>query len=379
MLLKQELKNNLITYLIRNAINGRLTEQELVEFNQWKSEAPGNESFFNMISSESLSILNQWQKIDSKAKFAKLQGRLKTQKKRRLYAIWSSAAAIVIILSAIGILLLRTNAKTDSNRLMAAKQIKSARYGATLSAGGLKIDLSTNQSGLIVSENGLGFEDGASFDQLKQGGISTRELIATTAKGFTYHLTLSDGTKVWLNANSSLKFPSSFLPGATREVSLEGEAYFQVKHIALKPFVVHTARSITKDIGTSFNIKDYTEDPAATSTLEEGSILVSAKADIKSDVGKQGVILVPGEQAAVELGKLNVTPVDLEETVAWKNGYFRFNNQKITELMKSLSRWYDIDVEFEGKISDEGLYGTISRDKTLYEVLRMLENTKEIK
>jgi len=379
MFLKQELANDRITYLIINAINGRLTQQELIELDEWRKEKAAHEALFNEISSESLSIHDQWQKSDSQLGFAKLQGRLKTEKKRRLYTIWSSAAAIVIILFTFGILLPRKNPETDAILFLAAKNITSARHGATLTVSGLKIDLSVNRSGLVVSEHGLGFEDGARLDQLKDTKILTKELIATTAKGFTYHLTLSDGTKVWLNANSSLKFPSTFLHASTREVRLEGEAYFQVKHISSQPFIVHTIRSTTKDIGTSFNIKDYPNDAMATSTLEEGSTLVWANITGKSESKQNGIILTPGHQASISQEKLNIAAVDLEEDLAWKNGYFRFNNQKLTEIMKNLSRWYDIDVEFEGKISDEGLYGTISRDKNLYEVLRMLEDTKEVK
>lgn len=343
MFLKQQLANDRITYLITNAINGRLTQQELIELDEWRKEKAAHEALFNEISSESLSIHDQWQKSDSQLGFAKLQGRLKTEKKRRLYTILSSAAEIVIILFTFGILLPRKNPETDAILFLAAKNITSARHGATLTVSGLKIDLSVNRSGLVVNEHGLGFEDGASLDQLKDTKILTKELIATTAKGFTYHLTLSDGTKVWLNANSSLKFPS------------------------------------TKDIGTSFNIKDYPNDAMATSTLKEGSTLVWANITGKSESKQNGIILTPGHQASISQEKLNIAAVDLEEDLAWKNGYFRFNNQKLTEIMKNLSRWYDIDVEFEGKISNEGLYGTISRDKNLYEVLRMLEDTKQVK
>lgn len=377
---RRELTNDRISYLIANAIKGQLNDEEIHELDKWKKESPLNKALFDEISVESSSVIAGWQVEESRRGYEKLQRRLKTKaRKRKFFFAWSSAAAIFILAFALWLLLPQLSSKNTEDRLLAAKSIVAAKYGAVLSSNGIAIDLGRNQSGLVVSDQGLHYGDGTELSQTNKLPLSGKDLTASTAKGFTYKLTLPDGTIVWLNANSSLQFPSTFKHGTNREVKLEGEAYFQVRHIASQPFIVHTPRSITKDIGTSFNVKDYPNDGAATSTLEEGSTFVSASNRGNSETDNNGVLLKPGQQATVSQAKLKVAAVDLEENLSWKNGYFRFNNEKLPEVMKNLSRWYDIDVEFEGKISGEGLYGTISRDKTLYEVLRMLEDTKELK
>lgn len=376
---KQELTNDRITYLIYNAISGKLTSEQQLELQAWRENASINEDLFNEISSGSLSIPGEWKKRDSQEAFAKLQGRLKFARKRRLFILWGSAAASIVIALTTWLLYPKLTLNTSNDQLLTAKNIPSGKYGALLSVNGKHIDLSGNLSGLVVNDQKLAFGDGTELKQEDGSKVSATELTAITAKGFTYHLVLSDGTAVWLNANSRLQFPSSFKNLKRREVSLEGEGYFEVKHNATQPFIVHSPRSITKDIGTAFNIKDYQDDAAAKSTLIEGSTMVFAtKTDHIAPHSSAGTLLVPGQQAIIAGETLKVNTVDLEENIAWKTGYFRFNNAKLPEIMKNLSRWYNIEVVFDGEESEEGFYGTISRNKTLYEVLRMLEDTKDV-
>ncbi|MCC8426389.1 FecR family protein [Mucilaginibacter sp. UR6-11] len=186
-----------------------------------------------------------------------------------------------------------------------------------------------------------------------------------TPNGGQYQVTLPDGTKVWLNSASSLKYPASFTNLKERRVELKGEAYFEVIHNSALPFKVVTDRQTVEDIGTHFNVNAY--DPAIKTTLFEGSIKINDRQ-----------VLVPGEQALLSNNVLKVSNGDLEEAIAWKNGYFRFKNETIQSIMPKLARWYDIDVQYDGTISTIGFYGTISRDKNISEVLTMLQQTEGV-
>jgi transmembrane sensor len=226
-------------------------------------------------------------------------------------------------------------------------------------ANGKRISLADARNGQIT--NGVTKADGRlRYDTASvTSGFNT----LSTPAGGQYEVILPDGTKAWLNAVSSLRYPASFTGRKERTVELTGEAYFEVVHDKNIPFKVITARQVTEDIGTQFNINAY--EPAIRTTLLEGSIKVN------------GQLLRPGQQALLA-GKLTIGAVDTEAAIAWKNGYFRFNNEPITSIMAQLARWYTIEVNYSGRVSAEGFYGAISRNKPISEVLGMLEQTKGV-
>jgi len=194
----------------------------------------------------------------------------------------------------------------------------------------------------------------------------------TIPRGGQYLLVLPDGSKVWLNSSSSLRYPTAF-SGKERRVELTGEAYFEIIHNAASPFRVVTKGQVVEDIGTQFNIKAYDDEELIKTTLIEGSIKVAAK--------NQQMMLKPGQQLTLNTQTDNksiqlIDNANVEEAIAWKNGYFRFNNEKIPEIMRQLSRWYDIDVIYKGNITNEGLNGKISRYKNISQIIEMLESTK---
>ncbi|MGF7079298.1 FecR family protein [Mucilaginibacter sp. UYCu711] len=191
----------------------------------------------------------------------------------------------------------------------------------------------------------------------------------STPVGGQYHLTLADGTNVWLNAASSIKFPSAFT-GNERKVEITGEAYFEVAHNAAKPFRVQSNQQVVEVLGTHFNVNSYADENATKTTLLEGSVKVTGSNGFK--------LIKPGQQAVLSGNNLSIAQADVEEAVAWKNGYFRFNDEKIESVMRKLSRWYNIAVTFEGKTSDEGFNGKISRYKNISQALKMLEKTKAV-
>lgn len=188
-----------------------------------------------------------------------------------------------------------------------------------------------------------------------------------TPKGGQYQLKLADGSMVWLNAASSLHFPATFA-GNERKVILTGEAYFEVSQNSKVPFKVYVNDMEVLVLGTQFNVNAYGDEGKFKTTLLEGSVKVS--------VGKEGDLLKPGQQALFETtsGKLQkITQVDMNEVLAWKNNELIFNETELRIAMLTLSRWYDFDVIYEDSLPPTYLYGSISRDKGLAEVLKIMD------
>lgn len=187
----------------------------------------------------------------------------------------------------------------------------------------------------------------------------------TTPRGGQYQLVLADGSKVWLNAESSLKFPVAFT-GRERKVELTGEGYFEVAHDASKPFRVSVNDMTVEVLGTHFNVNAYGDENNVKATLLEGSVKVAE--------GGQSVMLQPGQQAKVSTEKISiVNNVNLESVVAWKEGLFYFDNDNIQKVMRQLERWYDIDVSYEGSIPAALFSGQMKRNLTLSQVMQILE------
>ncbi|MBO9727883.1 MAG: DUF4974 domain-containing protein [Chitinophaga sp.] len=187
----------------------------------------------------------------------------------------------------------------------------------------------------------------------------------STARGEQYQITLPDGTKVWLNAATTLTFPTSFANLPSRKVDVTGEAYFEVTPDAAHPFIVRTTQQEVKVLGTSFNINNYADEPLAKTTLIQGAIKIN-----------NGKTLTPGQQAiSAKDGAMKIANVATEATIAWKNGYFEFNDEDIYEIMRKVSRWYNVEVIYEGDIPMNAMEGTISRFEDVTKVLNTIQKT----
>jgi ferric-dicitrate binding protein FerR (iron transport regulator) len=201
-------------------------------------------------------------------------------------------------------------------------------------------------------------------------------------KGGQYQITLVDGTKIWLNAASVLKYPSQFA-GKERKVELVGEAYFEVAKSKTKSFVVVSKQQEVQVLGTHFNINAYEDEASIKTTLVEGSVKITASpSSQKPEAAAEldDVILKPGQQSILKDSRINIKEVDTEEAVAWKNGYFTFENDNLEMIMRKLERWYDVKVVYTGKISSKvKVMGFISRNTELPELLKMLESTDKFK
>jgi transmembrane sensor len=192
-----------------------------------------------------------------------------------------------------------------------------------------------------------------------------------TPRGGQYEVYLPDGTHVWLNAATKLTYPTAF-NGSTREVKLSGEAYFEVARNKDKPFIVSAASAKVEVLGTHFNISAYSEDAELATTLLEGSVRMSN--------GTLSKLLKPGEQGLTLKGQQNISikQADVEQVMAWTKGNFVFNDVSIKEVMKIAARWYDIEVEYHGKVEFKKFGGTTSRYQSIIELLDDMKETGRI-
>jgi ferric-dicitrate binding protein FerR (iron transport regulator) len=293
---------------------------------------------------------------------------------RRLWPRVAVAAALIIV-AGVGIFYYQ-HQSVEQPKQIVHNDIQPGSNKAILTlANGQKIVLTGVANGTLASQSGVKVnktKDGelvynASGDAQAGSAFNTAE----TPQGGQYQVTLADGTKVWLNAASSLKYPVQF-NGTERRVELTGEAYFEVAKDKEHPFIVHTAQEDVKVLGTHFNINAYKDEAAAKTTLLEGSVLLSAGALQK--------MLKPGQQASFSRGQMDIKEVDTEEAVAWKNGYFMFSNEDLGGVMRKVARWYAIDVQYEDEtLKQEVIWGSMTRFASVSKVLHMLELTKAVK
>lgn len=286
----------------------------------------------------------------------------------------AAAASLVIGLS-IGAYVFVHQKQQADQEVRFVQDIAPGRNQATLTlANGQKIVLTKTLNGKLAQQGNMQIQvnDGKAITYSANAAenhlpaqLAYNTLSTARGEQSPYPLVLPDGTRVWLNSASTLKFPASFANLSERRVTLSGEAYFEVAHNSGVPFRVITGRQIVEDIGTAFNINSY--EPAIKTTLLEGSVRIN-----------NTHMLIPGQQASLLNDVYTVEKADTEEVIAWKNGYFRFNNQSLRNVMDKLALWYDIDVSYAGKIPAVGFYGTISRNKNISEVLTMLEQTKGV-
>ncbi len=231
-------------------------------------------------------------------------------------------------------------------------------------ADGTVIDLSTEENGIVVGADEIVY-NGRSETIVNLNGGSTNQLILSTPVGGTYQLTLSDGTQVWLNAGTTLRYPSLFAKNE-RLVEIEGEAYFSVSKDKNRPFRVLSRGQKVEVLGTEFNVSAYDNDNSVMTTLVSGAIRLNAN-------GKE-LTLAPGDQSEYwGSDNLKKQKVDIQPFIAWKKGEFYFENTPLTDMLKQLSRWYDVEVIYERKVPNERFSGAMSRNVTLQTVLSLLK------
>lgn len=266
--------------------------------------------------------------------------------------------------------------------------VQPGREGAILTlSDGTHIELDTIRSGIINSEIGTALEvsEGklaynlTNFDSNRLNSAQVQWHTLTTPKGRQFSLELPDGTKLWLNAASSIRFPIAFT-GKERTVELTGEAYFEVTPSPDQPFIVITRQQQVKVLGTHFNINAYDDEDAEKTTLLEGSVQVSGWGHDDVNTGFQArqknILLKPGQQLTVAAGaggsKTDVTTVDLDQVIAWKNGVFNFHRQSLQSAMRQISRWYGVEIVYEKNIPEVQFGGKVQRNLQLSQIIKGL-------
>lgn len=286
----------------------------------------------------------------------------------------AAIAASVLVLA--GIFYLAAPKKKQSVPIASTQpaNIQPGKTSATLTlSNGQKIVLSEHTAGNLAKDAGVAItknEDGEIvYEALEsndgQKGINT----LSTAMGETYQVKLPDGTRVWLNAGSSIQYPVSFTTASQRTVNLTGEAYFEVAHNKKQPFVVTTHNTSVEVLGTHFNINAYADEPGSKTTLLEGSIRLALRSSGKNQLMK------PGQQASVKSDQIAITTVNPEESIAWKNGSFLFEDEALESILRKVSRWYNVKVVYEKPVSGVFFTGEISRSQPLSAVLNSLAKT----
>ncbi|RZL17775.1 MAG: FecR family protein [Pedobacter sp.] len=317
----------------------------------------------------------------------------------RQVAVAAAAVAAITLGTWLYVNELASSRNASRNDEVVVNDIAPGRNTATLTLpNGKTIKLSDAKTGLVIGDKSLTYTDGSSL----RGAFSDEAifsnndvmLTATTPRGGTYQVTLPDGTRVWLNADSKISFPSQFT-GKQRKVLMEGEAYFEVAKLTRSslrgrsgtlqsgsnavqngnervPFIVETKRQTIEVLGTHFNVTAYADEHRVMTTLLEGKVKVIESGD--------SMTLAPGEQAYSDGdGLRGLKTDDLEAVIAWKNGQFMFTDEDLQSIMRKVARWYDVEVVYEKGFQNRGLVGTISKFENVSKVLKMLELTGTVR
>ncbi|WGQ10487.1 FecR family protein [Pedobacter gandavensis] len=339
------------------------------------------------IRTESGEALKAYHTFDTDNKWAEFKQQIAAEdtakeKNHQPISLWlriSATAAAIFIIAGIGLVFQKTKQQHQQSVNVFLNDIPAGKQSATLTLdNGQKIVLSGAGNGQVSAESGIVISKSA--DGQLQYRVSAQDVHASskihtlsTGNGETYRLQLPDHTEIWLNSASSIKFPASFEGLKDRKVELKGEAYFEIAKNKKHPFIVKTEQQEIQVLGTHFNVNSDPDQGNTRTTLLEGSLRITNNA-------KKEQLIKPGEQSLVNGGAdILVSPADLKSTMAWKNGYFRFNGARIDEVMLKISRWYDLEVTYQGPISKERFSGNISRNKNISEVLNMLSYSKAVK
>jgi len=359
-----------------------ISPSELAELNAFLDAEPGRrEAFEARITEENtlegIATFSEAQKAGA-VNWAKLwdtdQTSLPPVRKMHRRWVWMAAASVLLLLAAGGYLL---NRKTpipvaNTQALPLNDRAPGGNRAVLTLDDGQHIVLDSAATGLLATQTSSRVDKTAD-GQVTYAANGTSAVLRmntlSTPAGGQYQLVLSDGTRVWLNNASSLRFPSVFT-GAQRDVELTGEAYFEVAKDASRPFTVHKDHLAVRVLGTHFNIRAYNDESVQSTTLLEGSVEITD--------ATHKALLIPGDRAGITpRGPVKIEHgVDTDEVISWKNGYFHFEGEDLPEVMIQLARWYDVSVEYRGNFRPRKFKGKIERNLPLSKVLQGLESTE---
>jgi len=372
-------------YLFQQYLRKSYTEAEREEFFALLQQ-PGYQALLDKLSEQYDVPANQAPAVDEQAAEEILAAILtisrpapKPSGRVHFLRRWGWAAAAIIIITA-GAYLLSVQRKNTTVSIPGTSKladIAPGKQGAILTlADGSEVVLDSLANGVVAKQNGaqVVLKNGQlSYDAVGEATTEITYNTITAPRGRQFQLVLPDGSRVWLNAASSLTYPTAF-SGRERSVKISGEAYFEIARDEQRPFKVNIDNETgIQVLGTRFNVHAYPEEAAIKTTLLEGAVRMIS--------GKQQALLAPG-QAAQTLRGVNQQPIqiinntDLEKALAWKNGLFDFEDTRLEEVMRQLARWYDIEIVYESGIPPIVFGGKISRDMMLSDLLKVLDDSE---
>lgn len=350
-----------------------LDDSEKRQLDSWRSESKENEHVFlnlQRISSEELE--KRYDGVDVDLKWKSFKKRQQQRKRNIKVGVAVAASICLLITSALWLWL----GSLGEERVVLAEQGQQNSVCLVLSTGEV-VDISNVGQDEVKLDKGTKLYEGNRLEYVQPDSLPKKELEFNQLiipKGTFYHLVLSDGTKVWLNADSKIRYPVSFGQDR-REVSLRGEGYFEVAKDSTRPFIVSTDKMDVKVLGTTFDVNTYEDEGKSFVVLVEGLVEVSA--------GKgESRIITPGYMAEVDMhdvqAKIHVSKCDTEHYIAWKSGNFSFRNASLTEILKRVSRYYDVTVIREQVFEEEYYTGDVSSDVSLESLLAVIESSTSV-
>lgn len=366
--------------IIVKKLNGTLSDRELEEFNEWYDSSPLHRAYFKKVQSSYsnkqetvvIDLREAWQKIDKK-----------TKRHKKIRPIWNYVAGVAVVLFLLGTTMFFMLDKQQVWNKVHKQQLTEA-----IALPGTDKAILTIESGKqIVLEKGKKLnipKREVKEEQLvyNEGKVKKKEDIewnyVTIPKGGQFHLKLSDGTQVWLNSDTKLKYPVQFVESRNREVELlYGEAFFQVnskdKNKKHMPFIVRTSMQRIEVLGTAFNVEAYKDEVTTATTLVTGSVSVTDGITQKK--------LKPNEQARYnkDYQRMDVRVVNTYDIMSWRRGEFSFTNKSLKDIAKVLSRWYDIDIIIENKkLGKTTFNGLLSKDQDLKNIFEIINKTNPL-
>ena len=368
-----------VLILLAKFEKGEVSEQELDELDKWYQAFDNDIKYTTGLSQAQQMQAKDYLLIRINSRLDQELAAEDTHRQVRSIGLWrriAVAASVLVCLSIGGYFLVQKNNTTEQTARSEQHDIAPGGNKAILTlANGKKVSLTDAKNGELSVQSGVRVvkeKDG----QLTYTAVDTASYslhlsynTIETPRGGQYQVLLPDGSRVWLNAASSLKYPTSFSTLKERRVQLSGEAYFEVAHNKAHPFLVQTDKQTVTVLGTHFDVNAYTDESYTKTTLLEGAVNIN-----------NTIFLKPGEQSTLNrIGNgFTVSPAESDDAVAWKNGKFVFQNEHIESIMRKLARWYDVDVIYQDSFNDKTFTGSISRFDNISKILNKITFTSDV-
>ncbi|CAL2095383.1 FecR family protein [Tenacibaculum sp. 190524A02b] len=360
--------DSLIVKLLENTIN----KEESTELKKWIEKDAANLAYFKDFVAVN-HLINSKEIFDVKESFFEIEKELSKNKAKKSVVNYLKYALVILIVSSLGNYFYSEYVtKKDFIAIEKGKKIIGKTKAVLTLGNGKQIVLEKGKS--YAKDNMTSNGEELKYEALVTNNDKIEYNYLTIPRGGLYHLTLSDGTKVWLNSDSKLKYPKAFKSLVPRKVELlYGEAYFEVTSTTEKTqFLVKSPRHIVKVLGTKFNIKAYSDEEEEQTTLVEGKVnIITANKSLQ---------LKPNEQITITSTSIQVNAVKSEDYIVWKEGVFNFKKMPLSKIMKVLGRWYNVDIQFKREeLRNIRFIGSLSKDQNIEEILETIKELGFIK